>query len=203
MTFDNNNREKKLRKFYEATGSKAGLWIDNATGRIVDCLPIGARFRPGSGRICFQLADIELRPTRLTIATSLRRKIQESPRPVDLVGSVRIDTRLPRMRELPCFKSLVVGSSSESEVGHDDRQIPSPVVPHAAAGAAAVRDNLEPTRPSSLLARLCIGLRVGEIVLLDRDDIDLERGRIRIRRLKGGLSGERPIFRNLARTFRA
>jgi integrase len=39
------------------------------------------------------------------------------------------------------------------------------------------------------------GLRVGEIVLLDRDDIDLERGRIRIRRLKGGLSGERPIFR--------
>jgi integrase len=41
------------------------------------------------------------------------------------------------------------------------------------------------------------GLRVGEIVLLDRDDIDLERGRIRIRRLKGGLSGERPIFRNL------
>jgi integrase len=41
------------------------------------------------------------------------------------------------------------------------------------------------------------GLRVGEIVLLDRDDIDLERGRIRIRRLKGGLSGERLIFRNL------
>jgi integrase len=41
------------------------------------------------------------------------------------------------------------------------------------------------------------GLRVGEIVLLDRDDIDLERGRIRIRRLKGGLSGERPIFRSL------
>ena len=41
------------------------------------------------------------------------------------------------------------------------------------------------------------GLRVGEIVLLDRDGIDLERGRIRIRRLKGGLSGERPIFRNL------
>ena len=40
-------------------------------------------------------------------------------------------------------------------------------------------------------------LRVGEIVLLDRDDIDLERGRIRIRRLKGGLSGERPIFRSL------
>ena len=41
------------------------------------------------------------------------------------------------------------------------------------------------------------GLRVGDIVLLDRDDIDLERGRISIKRLKGDLSGERPIFRNL------
>jgi integrase/recombinase XerC len=41
------------------------------------------------------------------------------------------------------------------------------------------------------------GLRVGEIALLDRNDVDLERKRIRIRRLKGGLSGERPIFRNL------
>jgi len=40
------------------------------------------------------------------------------------------------------------------------------------------------------------GLRVGEIVLLDRDDLDLERCRIRIPRLKGGLSGESPIFRN-------
>src|SRR5690349_8862160 len=41
------------------------------------------------------------------------------------------------------------------------------------------------------------GLRVGEVVLLDRSDIDLERQRIPIRRLKNGLSGERPIFRNL------
>jgi len=32
------------------------------------------------------------------------------------------------------------------------------------------------------------GLRVGEAVLLDRDEVDLERERIRIRRLKGGLS---------------
>jgi integrase/recombinase XerD len=41
------------------------------------------------------------------------------------------------------------------------------------------------------------GLRVGEIESLDREDVDLERERIRISRLKGGLSGERPIFRNL------
>jgi len=47
------------------------------------------------------------------------------------------------------------------------------------------------------------GLRVGEIVLLDRDDIDLERARIRIKRLKGGLSGERPIFGHLLPLLRA
>jgi site-specific recombinase XerC len=41
------------------------------------------------------------------------------------------------------------------------------------------------------------GFRVGEIARLDRDDVDLERGRIRIRRLKGGLSAELPIFKNL------
>jgi integrase/recombinase XerD len=41
------------------------------------------------------------------------------------------------------------------------------------------------------------GLRVGEIVILDRQDVDVERVRIRIRRLKNGLSGERPIFRNV------
>jgi integrase len=41
------------------------------------------------------------------------------------------------------------------------------------------------------------GLRVGEIVLLDRNDFDLERGQIRIPGLKGGLSGVRPIFRRL------
>jgi site-specific recombinase XerC len=41
------------------------------------------------------------------------------------------------------------------------------------------------------------GLRVGEIELLDRENIDLQRERIRIHRLKGGLSGERAVFRNL------
>jgi integrase len=35
---------------------------------------------------------------------------------------------------------------------------------------------------------------MGEIILLDRNDIDLDRGRIRIRRLKGGLSGERNLL---------
>jgi hypothetical protein len=41
------------------------------------------------------------------------------------------------------------------------------------------------------------GLRVSAIELLDRENIDLQRERIRIHRLKGGLSGEGSIFRNL------
>jgi integrase len=47
------------------------------------------------------------------------------------------------------------------------------------------------------------GLRLGELVLLDREDVDLDRTRIRIRRLKGGLSGERPIFRKLLMPLRS
>jgi integrase/recombinase XerD len=38
------------------------------------------------------------------------------------------------------------------------------------------------------------GLRVSEVGLLDREDIDLERGRIIIKRVKGGLWAERPLF---------
>ena len=37
------------------------------------------------------------------------------------------------------------------------------------------------------------GLRVSEVLGLRREDIDLERGRIRIRRLKGSLSAEHPL----------
>jgi len=38
------------------------------------------------------------------------------------------------------------------------------------------------------------GLRVGEVSLLSRGDVDLERGRIIVRRLKGGVWNERPLF---------
>jgi integrase len=38
------------------------------------------------------------------------------------------------------------------------------------------------------------GLRVGEAVLLLRDDIDLPRGRIIVKRVKGGVWTERPLF---------
>ncbi len=42
------------------------------------------------------------------------------------------------------------------------------------------------------------GLRVGEVALLTRGDVDLERGRILIRRLKGGAWSEQPLFRDTA-----
>lgn len=42
------------------------------------------------------------------------------------------------------------------------------------------------------------GLRVGEVALLARSDVDLERGRILVRRLKGGAWSERPVFTSVS-----
>lgn len=47
------------------------------------------------------------------------------------------------------------------------------------------------------------GLRVSEATLLRLEDVDLERGRIRIQRLKSGRGGERPLFSNTAQLIRA
>jgi len=46
------------------------------------------------------------------------------------------------------------------------------------------------------------GLRVGEVALLERADIDLERDRILIRRLKRGAWAERPLFAATAKLLR-
>ena len=43
------------------------------------------------------------------------------------------------------------------------------------------------------------GLRVGEIALLHRSDVDLVRSRIIVKRLKGGTWAERPLFRTTYR----
>ena len=50
MTVENKHRadNKTLREFYEATGSKGVLWIDDRTGRIVE-LPVESRIRRGEG----------------------------------------------------------------------------------------------------------------------------------------------------------
>ena len=47
------------------------------------------------------------------------------------------------------------------------------------------------------------GLRVREATLLRIEDVDLRRGKIFIRRVKGGVAGEKPLFRDSARLLRA
>jgi integrase len=42
------------------------------------------------------------------------------------------------------------------------------------------------------------GLRVGEVALLQRGDVDLDRGRIVVKRLKGGAWTEQPLFSSTA-----
>ncbi|NIR47456.1 MAG: tyrosine-type recombinase/integrase, partial [Phycisphaerae bacterium] len=47
------------------------------------------------------------------------------------------------------------------------------------------------------------GLRASEVALLKIEDVDLDRRRIRIYRLKGGVSGEYGIFSDTARLLKA
>jgi integrase/recombinase XerD len=58
-------------------------------------------------------------------------------------------------------------------------------------------------RDRALFAILYLyGLRVGEIAFLRVEDIDLERSRIVVRRSKGGVWTERPLFSAVARLLR-
>jgi site-specific recombinase XerD len=47
------------------------------------------------------------------------------------------------------------------------------------------------------------GLRVSEATLLMLDDIDLERNIIYIHRVKGGISGEKPLFKSLKKLIQS
>src|SRR5881397_2358326 len=47
------------------------------------------------------------------------------------------------------------------------------------------------------------GLRVDEAATLTVEDIDLQSHRIRIRRLKNGIGGEKPLWRHTAKLLRA
>jgi type 1 fimbriae regulatory protein FimB len=53
-----------------------------------------------------------------------------------------------------------------------------------------------------LLVMFRHGLRVSEVVAIRRDEVDLDRARLWVRRLKGGLSVEQPIAGDELRAFR-
>jgi type 1 fimbriae regulatory protein FimB len=63
---------------------------------------------------------------------------------------------------------------------------------------------IESPRDRALFATIYhYGLRVSEATLLRLDDVDLERRCIFVRRVKHGLGGERPLFRNTARLLKS
>jgi integrase len=60
------------------------------------------------------------------------------------------------------------------------------------------------TRDRTLFALIYhYGLRVDEAAALTVEDIDLKNHRIRIRRLKNGIGGEKPLWRHTAKLLRA
>jgi type 1 fimbriae regulatory protein FimB len=66
----------------------------------------------------------------------------------------------------------------------------------AKTGRHGVRDHL------LLLVMFRHGLRVSEAIAVRRDEVDLDRARLWVRRLKGGLSVEQPIAADELRSFR-
>jgi type 1 fimbriae regulatory protein FimB len=77
---------------------------------------------------------------------------------------------------------------SESEV--------SLLLDAAKSGRYGARDHL------LLLTMFRHGLRVSEAIAIRRDEVDLDRARLWVRRLKGGLSVEQPIAGDELRAFR-
>jgi integrase/recombinase XerD len=65
-------------------------------------------------------------------------------------------------------------------------------------------DAIDSTRDRALFALIYhYGLRVDEATMLTANDVDLKNHRIRIRRLKNGAGGEKPLWRHTARLLRA
>lgn len=63
---------------------------------------------------------------------------------------------------------------------------------------------IEGQRDRALFATIYYyGLRVSEATLLRLDDIDLEGNRIYIHRVKGGISGEKPLFKSVKKLLQS
>lgn len=99
-------------------------------------------------------------------------------------------------------KSVPAGPAEAAADGHErakDYLAPAEVarlLDAAKAGRHGVRDQL------LLLMTYRHGLRVSEAVGLRRDELDLDRARLWVRRLKGGLSVEQPIAGDELRAIR-
>ena len=64
-------------------------------------------------------------------------------------------------------------------------------------------DAIEAVRDQALFSLIYhYGLRVGEVALLQRGDVDIDRGRIVVKRLKGGAWTEQPLFASTAQLLR-
>ncbi len=63
------------------------------------------------------------------------------------------------------------------------------------AEVRAFLQSLDNPRDRALFSMIYLyGLRVGEAVMLNRSDVDLDRGRVIVKRNKGGVWTERPLF---------
>jgi hypothetical protein len=108
MTFDNNNREKRLREFYETSGDNAVFWISDSTGQIVESLAIESRIRPGK-EACQDCPE----------ALNTTDKHPLPPAAIDLVGSASKIRSLPvsdpqrRAPALPAHR-LLLGKGGNS-----------------------------------------------------------------------------------------
>jgi integrase len=98
-------------------------------------------------------------------------------------------------------KSASAGADEAADGHERERDYLSPVevarlLDAAKAGRHGVRDHLV------LLMTYRHGLRVSEAIGMRRDAVDLDRARLWVRRLKGGLSVEQPVAGDELRALR-
>lgn len=89
---------------------------------------------------------------------------------------------------------MAINESDQLPTYLDQKQVASILAAAKAAG---------PVPFGLLLVTYRYGLRVGEAVALDRADYNPEAGRLKIRRLKGSLTTEAPLFNDVRRALDA